>query len=73
MFIENESGYKIEIDNIEIEGSGDLAYVRGKYKLTMPVDSGGSIIDNGKYLDIRVKKNGGWFTSRDMFSSDLQP
>ena len=70
-FIENESGYRIQLENTDIDGRVDLAYVRGRYVLTIPVDSGKTIQDTGKYLDIRVKQDGKWFTSRDMFSSDL--
>ncbi len=71
-FEENESGYSIEVEYVEIEGCGDVAYVRGKYRLTIPVDGGEPIVDVGKLLDIRRRSaDGSWLVARDMFSSDL--
>ena len=53
---------------IEISGRGDLAYIRGTYQLLF--ENGAT--DRGKYLEIRRReKNGRWFTTADIFNSDL--
>lgn len=71
-FEENESGNSIELEYVEIEGCGDVAYVRGKYRMTIPVEDGEPIVDVGKLLDIRRRSaDGSWLVARDMFSSDL--
>ncbi len=71
-FEETESGNSIELEYIEIEGCGDVAYIRGKYRLTIPVEGGEPIVDVGKLLDIRHRSaDGSWLVARDMFSSDL--
>ena len=51
----------------EIVGSGDLAYVRGKYTMKTAMGT-----DSGKYLEIHRKQaDGTWKNSRDSFSSDI--
>ncbi len=71
-FEENESGNSIELEYVEIEGCGDVAYVRGKYRMTIPVEGGEPIVDVGKLLDIRRRSaDGSWLVARGMFSSDL--
>jgi ketosteroid isomerase-like protein len=53
---------------IEIEGRGDLAYVRGSYQMTF--ESGAT--DFGKFLEIRRHQSDGrWLTTLDMFNSDM--
>lgn len=42
----------IDAEMVEIEGVGDLAYVRGTYHLVMDVE--GSPEDTGKFLEIRT-------------------
>ena len=71
-FEENESGNRIELEYVEIDGCGDVAYVRGKYRMTIPVEGGEPIVDVGKLLEIRRRSaDGSWLVARDMFSSDL--
>lgn len=57
----------------EVEGHGDLAYVRGIYSMTLTLPGAPAPIpDNGKYLAIfRKQADGTWKASRDIFNSDL--
>ena len=53
---------------IEIEGRGDLAYVRGSYQMTFETGA----TDFGKFLEIRRHQaDGRWLVTLDMFNSDL--
>ena len=64
----------VEAEALEVEGCGDLVYVRGRYSLAMSPEGSDPIQDSGKYLEIRRKQaDGSWLLSRDMFSSDLPP
>ena len=56
----------------EIVGAGDLAYVRGKYQMTMNPPGAAPITDSGKYLEVfRKQADGSWKNARDAFSSNL--
>jgi len=57
----------------EIDGRGDLAYVRGIYSMTIEMEGVPEPIqDTGKYIEIRIKQpDGYWLISRDIFNSDL--
>jgi ketosteroid isomerase-like protein len=58
------------LSNEKIEGIGDLAYVRGRYVMTVA----GAPADSGKYLEIRRRQpDGSWKIAVDMFSSNLAP
>lgn len=53
-----------------IEGRGDLAYVRGRYFMTME----GMATDTGKFIEIRERgADGMWRLSGDIFNSDRPP
>lgn len=68
---EYETGFQIAFDVQEIEGGGDLAYVRGRSCVLIPLESGGYGVDVGKYLEIRKKdENGEWLIVTDVFNSD---
>ena len=58
---------------VEIDGRGDLAYVRGTYAMTITGPDGkpaGS--DHGKYVEIRRRQpDGKWLIAVDIFNSDL--
>lgn len=59
---------KFTASTIEIEGRGDLAYVRGTYQVTFETGS----TDFGKFLEIqRHQQDGRWLISLDIFNSDL--
>ena len=58
---------------IEIEGRGDLAYVRGTFSYTLVGADGHQIgEDRGKYLEIRRKQpDGKWLMTIDIYNSDF--
>lgn len=58
---------------IEIDGRGDLAYVRGTYALTIAAASGRAAMpDHGKYIEVRRRQaDGRWLVHIDIFNSDL--
>ena len=59
--------------NDEIDGRGDLAYVRGSHKMTMQLDTGESVEDQGTYLEIRRRQeDGSWPITVDTFCSNVQ-
>jgi uncharacterized protein (TIGR02246 family) len=56
---------------VEIEVLGDMAYVRGQYKMTIHPPDRAAIADSGKYIEIRKRTaDGSWKIFRDMFSSN---
>lgn len=56
----------------EVEGSGDTAYIVGRYTMTVPMEEGDPVMDEGKFFEIRKKTaDGSWLFHRDMFNSDL--
>jgi len=66
------SDFKIE--PVDIDGRGDLAYVRGNYALTMTPPSGAAVHDRGKFIEIwRKQADGSWKIRWDIFNSDLEP
>ncbi|HXM38124.1 MAG TPA: nuclear transport factor 2 family protein [Gemmatimonadales bacterium] len=58
---------------IDIDGRGDLAYVRGTYAFTMPGASGRpAMSDHGKFVEVRRRQpDGKWLVSVDIFNSDV--
>ena len=53
-----------------VVGAGDLAYVHGRYHLTVAAE--GSPVDSGKFLDVRQKQpDGSWKYVADMFNSSI--
>ena len=61
-----------ELQTEEVEGTADLAYVRGRYTMTMTPPGAPAIADSGKYLEIwRKQSDGSWKSVRDMFSSNI--
>lgn len=60
------------LENVEIDGCGDLAFVRGNYKMTLTPEGASPIIDSGKFIEIRRKQaDGSWPLARDIFNSDI--
>ena len=59
----------------EVEGIGELAFVRGRYSMTLePEGAPGPVNDEGKYIEIRERQpDGSWLLARDIFNSDLAP
>ena len=58
---------------VEIDGRGDLAYVRGTYAMTIAAASGkAAMSDHGKFVEIRRRQpDGKWLISVDIFNSDV--
>jgi ketosteroid isomerase-like protein len=58
---------------VEIDGRGDLAYVRGTYALTIAASGKTPALpDHGKYVEVRRKQaDGSWLIVLDIFNSDL--
>jgi ketosteroid isomerase-like protein len=64
--LSNVSRYEVWIDRID--GSGDLAYARGRYSLALADDSAD---DSGRWLHVlRRGADGSWVVVEDIFSSD---
>jgi ketosteroid isomerase-like protein len=57
------------LSTVEIEGSGDQAYVRGTWTFTGQLDST-QINDNGKFLAIVKKQGSDWKISRETWNAD---
>jgi ketosteroid isomerase-like protein len=59
---------------VEVARSGDLAYTRGTYELSMNNPKGEPMKDRGKYIEVwRKQADGKWKVAVDMFNSDLPP
>lgn len=50
--------------------AGDLAWVSGAFSIT---DAAGAAVDNGKYLSLFRRMDGGWILIRDTWNSDTAP
>lgn len=56
----------------EVEGSGDIAYLRGGYQWVLSPPNGPAMPDSGKYIQIwRRQPDGTWKIVRAIFNSDL--
>ena len=62
----------MQFTHVEVNGSGDLAYVYGEYSMTGILEGGESVPDNGKYIEIwKRQADGSWKVIYDIFNSDL--
>lgn len=60
-----------DLEIVEIEGYGDMAYVRGTAWFTMTGPDGKDAKLTGKYIEIHRKQaDGTWLMSRDIFNFD---
>lgn len=60
----------LELHNVEVQGFGDYAFVRGTYTMTLKPEGMQPIDDEGSYIEIRRKQpDGSWLFHRDMFHS----
>jgi ketosteroid isomerase-like protein len=65
---------KYHTEDVEIEGSGDLAYIRGTYDIGFKLNDSTTMEDQGKYLEIwQRNEKGEWKCIRDIYNTDLQP
>ena len=60
---------------VEMDGHGDLAYVRGTYEITlMPPGAKIPAKETGKFIEIRRKgSDGSWLILRDLWNPDAAP
>jgi ketosteroid isomerase-like protein len=58
----------------KIEGSGNLAYVRGNFDLTFIINDSTQVPDTGKYIEVWKKQDdGSWKIKVDIWNSDNPP
>ena len=63
---------KFHTVDVEINGSSNLAFVRGTYELRLMIDDSTEVTDIGKYIEIwQTMDDGSWLCTRDIFNSDL--
>jgi ketosteroid isomerase-like protein len=59
-------------DDVEIDGDGTVAYVRGTYTVTLNPPDSEPFTDTGKYIEVwRKRPDGSWRCVLDIFNSDL--
>jgi uncharacterized protein (TIGR02246 family) len=60
------------LSSVDIDGRGDLAYVRGTYTFAISSPDGKSAVgDRGKFLEIRRRQvDGRWLVAAEIFNSD---
>jgi ketosteroid isomerase-like protein len=58
----------IELETVEAEGSGNIAYEVGRYTLSGKT---GKVNDQGKYIVVWKKVDGQWKLYRDIFNSNM--
>ena len=64
---------KTKFTIVDLDGSGDIAYVHGTYEMDVtPPGATVAMHDKGKYLEVWHKQaDASWKVVRDMFNSDL--
>ena len=61
----------MQLQDAEIDGRGDLAYVAGGFRMTITPEGADPIEESGKFIEIRKKQvDGSWLIYRDMYSSN---
>jgi ketosteroid isomerase-like protein len=61
----------LALDTTRVDSSGDLAYGRGRYTLTLAPPGAGQVQDVGKYVVVyRRNAAGQWRAIEDIFNSD---
>ncbi len=62
----------LAFETLEIDGTSDMAWVRGKYTAVWMVPGADPMPDEGSYLEIwRRQADGSWRVAMDIFNSDL--
>lgn len=62
----------MELTSVEVDGAGDIAYVRGTYRLTMTPPGAAAIQDSGKFIEIRKRgADNSWLLYLDIYNSDV--
>lgn len=62
-----DAGLSTTLTSVEAVASGDLGYHLGTYTLNA---QDGTVIDNGKFIELWRRIDGAWKITHDMFSSD---
>ena len=71
-----EQGPKVQgtIEPESVDGSGDLAYVRGNYSLTFQINDTTQASYSGKYIEVwRKQEDGYWKVQVDIWNSNSSP
>ncbi|MCO5214062.1 MAG: DUF4440 domain-containing protein [Caldilinea sp.] len=65
--------YDMEINNLEVMLSGDMAVARGLYSATLTPKAGGDdVYIDGKYMSVlMLQPDGSWKLYRDIFNSNV--
>jgi len=65
---------RIDLTVIALQQRGEVAMEIGRYALHMTPDTGGQVVDRGRYLVLhRVDRDGRWRRCAEMFSPDRPP
>lgn len=60
--------------DVELEGGGGYAFIRGAYEITVNPPGGDPVTEKGKYIEIwRKRADGSWRCVRDIWNSDAPP
>jgi len=72
VFIESDlaanKGNTIEIESVDNSKSGDLGFANGTWRMKDPK---GTVLDEGKWLEVRMMVDGRWRIYRDIWNSNL--
>ena len=60
----------VSLTTSDVTATGDYAIETGKYVTSMPVASGGTTTDEGKYVVVWQRQGRNWKISRDIWNSD---
>lgn len=61
---------KFQTNDVEVVGSGNLAFIRGTYDIAFQMN-GADVTDSGKYIEVwRKNDKGEWKCIRDIFNSN---
>ena len=64
-------GLKLQsLNSVDVNLNGNVAVETGKYVVTVPTASGGTITDEGKYVVVWKRQGRGWKIFRDIWNSD---
>ena len=62
----------VNLEWAEIEGVGDVAFVRGSFTLIVTPEGMDAVADTGKFLNVRRRQaDGSWLIHREIFNSNL--
>lgn len=59
---------KLTVESVEHGHSGDLGFARGTWSMT---DANGTVVDRGKWVEVRKRIKGKWYIHSDIWNSDM--